>query len=215
LQWCCLTLALFFFAVVFSQQAYLRYLLPALVLIAVMGAWAIGDLAPGRGSRSAILAIAMLACVFNLRFMAAASGQNATLCLACSYDADARREYLATYAPERLVGRYLNAALPAARVGFFIVNGAGASDYVGYSRAANWHDIDTYGPLLEATSSEDIAALARKHSLTHVVVPSPEPQCSPALEEQRLVNEFRDRYTREVWRLGCLSVAAIAPGKGP
>ena len=208
-QWWCLALALFFFAVVFSQQSYLRYLLPSLVLIAIVGTWAFADLAASPRWRTGILMIAAVACVMNLRFMASASSQNASLCLACSYDADSRRDYLGTYAPERLVGRYLNAALPAARVGFFVVNGPGASDFIGYSRAANWHDVDTYGRILQASSVDDIAALARRHALTHLVVPAADPRCGPDLNEQRLINDFRDRHTTELWRLGCLSVAAI------
>jgi len=107
------------------------------------------------------------------------------------------------------VGRYLNAALPKARVGFFVVNGPGASDFVGYSRAANWHDVATYGRLLQATSAEDVAVIARRYALTHVVVPAADANCGPDLDEQRLINAIRDQRTKEIWRLGCQSVAEI------
>ena len=75
-QWLCLALAALFFVAVFSQQAYLRYLLPALLLIAVLGGWALSDLPWTRSARVALLVVGGLLCLLNLQFMSAGIWSN-------------------------------------------------------------------------------------------------------------------------------------------
>src|SRR5947207_713176 len=76
----------------------------------------------------------------------------------------------ARYAPLRTVSDYLNRELPDARIGFLILNGASPSGYLGSSHSANWHDWSTYHALVNAAVAEDVAAVVRRHGLTHVVV---------------------------------------------
>jgi hypothetical protein len=208
--WFCLSLAVLFFVVVFSQQAYLRYLLPFFFLITVLGGWALGDFSPTRTRRMALLLVGGLLCLLNLQFRVAGGLINGTLCLPCSIESHARAEYVATYLPDRTVAAYLNDALPDARVGFFAVNGPGASGYVGYSRAANWHDVDVYTALRSAGSAEDVLALARRFRLTHAVFLEPFAEGKdPPIPA---VSAFRDKYTSPVWHYGPLVVAVILPG---
>ncbi len=114
------------------------------------------------------------------------------------------------YLPDRAVADYLNGALPDARIGFFALNGPGASGYVGYSRASNWHDVDVYTALRSAGSAEDVLALARRFRLTHAVFlePSAEGKDPPI----PAIGAFRDKYTFPVWHYGPLVVAIIQPG---
>jgi hypothetical protein len=203
-QWLCLALGAFFFVGVFSQQAYLRYLLPALLLIVVLGGWTLSDLSWTRAARVALLVIGGMLCLLNLQFMPAAHWINAKLCVACSLDSRARADYVAAYLPDRAVAEYLTAVLPEARVGFFSINAPGASGFTGYSRAANWHDMDVYKALVAASSAEDVLTIARRYGLTHGVFVD-------NVSELPAVDAFRDKYTAPVWRFGGLVIALIKP----
>ena len=200
----CLALAVIFFIAVYSQQAYLRYLLPFLLLFAALGGWALGDIVLSRAARFALLLLGGSLVLVHLRLMHTGSWPNVTLCTGCALGQGARSSYIRTYLPDRIVATYLNDTLRAARIGFFILNGPGASGYVGYSRAANWHDISTYRALLAANSAEDVMAIARRYGLTHVVVldSAQDPGETP-------IAAFRDRYTVPLWSFHGLVVAAV------
>jgi hypothetical protein len=208
-QWLCLALAALFFVAVFSQQAYLRYLLPALLLIAVLGGWALSDLPWTRSARVALLVVGGLLCLLNLQFMSAGIWSNEKICLSCSLDSEVRADYIDTYLPDRAVAAYLNATLPQARVGFFTVNAPGASGYLGYSRAANWHDVEVFRALVGANSAEDVLAIARRYRLTHAVFLEPSAEgVNPPIPA---IGAFREQYTSPVWRHRGLLVNAIKP----
>jgi 4-amino-4-deoxy-L-arabinose transferase-like glycosyltransferase len=208
-QWLCLGLAALFFVVVFPQQAYLRYLLPVLLLITILGGWALSDLPRTRSTRTMMLLLGGTLCLLNLQFMYAASWTNGTLCTSCSVDTQARTNYVATFLPDRAVAEYLNATLPNGRIGFFIVNAVGASGYIGYSRAANWHDVEVFKALEPANSAEDVLAIARRYQLTHAVFVDPSVQGEEPIIPA--IGAFRDKYTSPVWRYEGLVVTAIEP----
>jgi hypothetical protein len=207
--WLCLALAALFFVAVFPQQAYLRYLLPVLLLITVLGGWALSDLPWTRSTRIALLVVGGLLCLLNLQFMYAGDWTNEKLCLGCSLDSQARADYVDAFLPDRAVAAYLNDTLPQARIGFFTVNSPGASGYIGYSRAANWHDVEVFRALEGANSAEDVLAIARRYRLTHAVFlePSAEGDNPPI----PAIGAFRDQYTSPVWRYRGLVVTAIKP----
>ena len=50
-QWLCLALAAIVFVGVYSQQSYLRYLLPVFALVAVLGGWALAEIPDRRSTR--------------------------------------------------------------------------------------------------------------------------------------------------------------------
>jgi 4-amino-4-deoxy-L-arabinose transferase-like glycosyltransferase len=203
-QWLCLALATIFFVGVFTQQAYLRYLLPALLLVAILGGWMLSDLPDRPVMRGVLLTAGTILVLLNLRFIYTASWTNTTLCLNCAFDSSARAVYLATFAPLRVIGDYLNRTLPEGRVGFFILNEMSPVGYVGYSRSGNWHDYETYRALVAAQSAEDVLNIARRYRLTHAVVldAATAPDTDP-------VGAFRDRYTTPIWRFRGLAVVAI------
>ena len=208
LQWLCLGLAVAFFVAVYVQQSYLRYLLPAFVLFAVIGGWALGEFVTTPKRRAVLVAAGVLLVGVNLRFIHAAAWPNAELCLRCAFDRDARVYYLALTMPDRAIGEYLNAAHPAARVGFFIFNGVGPSGFVGYSRSANWHDVESFRALANAGSASEVLAVARKFRLTHVVVAE-----GPPTSATDYIPAFRDQYTTPIWRYGGRVVAEIKPDR--
>jgi hypothetical protein len=203
-RWLCLGLLVIFFVAIFIQQAYIRYLLPAFALFTVLGAWALADLPDGQRKRAAILIIGFALCALNLRFIYAGSWPNATLCLRCSMDAKARRDYLGLYDPDRIVADYLNASVPRGRVGFFMPDMVSPAGYTGYSRSNNWHDYATSAAMATAQSAEDVLAIARRNLLTHAVVPAPSTDEGPSA-----MKAFRDKYTVPIWQFRGRAVARI------
>ena len=209
-QWVCLVLAVIVFVGVFSQQSYLRYLVPFFALIAVLGGWALSEIPDGRATRTAILLIGGVLCAINVRLIYTASWSNAELCPACAVDIRARREYVALYMPDRVAADYLNRNLPDARVGFFMLNAPSPAGFVGYSRAGNWHDFPAYSALTMAQTAGDVLAHARRFKLTHIVYRDP-----PYESENEAMHAFRERYTAPIWRANGIVVAAIQPAPGP
>jgi len=156
-----------------------------------------------------LLLIGGLLCVVNVRLMYTGSWANLSLCPACGVDSRARHEHIAQFAPDRLAAEYLNRELPNARVGFYILGGIPAG-YVGYSRAANWHDYPTFRTLALAQSADDVLAHAKTFSLTHIVYRDP-----PYEFENAAMREFRELYTVPVQRANGLVVAAVRPAPKP
>jgi hypothetical protein len=202
--WLCLALAAIAFVGVFTQQSYLRYLLPVFALIAVLGGWALAEIPDGRATRTAMLVIGCALCLVNVRLMWTGSWANLTLCTACGVDNRARHEFVAQWGPDRLAADYLNRNLPNARVGFYMLGGSPAG-FVGYSRAGNWHDDPTYRALVYAESADDVLAHARAYRLTHIVYRDP-----PYETENEAMRTFRERYTVPIWRESGLVIATIA-----
>lgn len=203
-QWLCLALAATFFVIVFTQQSYLRYLLPAFLLIAVLGGWALNDIPDRRATRVALLVVGGALCLVHIRFMYTASWINATLCPGCAFDAKARASYVGYYLPDRIVSDYLNRNLPEARVGFFMLNAPSPAGYVGYSRSANWHDYPVFGALARAESADDVVAIATRYRLTHAVFRE-----SHVDAENAAIREFRKHHTTPTWRFGDIVVTKI------
>jgi hypothetical protein len=208
-QWACLALMAVFFVTVYLQQAYLRYLLPALLVAAAAGGWALADLPDRRAVRVAVALAGCLLIALNLRFMYTGSWYHASLCRRCAFDAQARQAYIARYASLRIAADWLEEHLPDARVGFFALNDPSPAGYTGYSRGGNWHDLAAFPSLIRAQSADDVLALAREWKLTHVLVhvePSP---------EEAAIAAFRDRDTRPMWQFENYRVAVVAPAAGP
>jgi len=206
-QWMCLAVALAFFVLVFVQQAYLRYLLPALLVMAAAVAWALADLPDRRATRIAVGIGACLLIALNLRFMYSGSWYHATVCRRCAFDASARHAYIARYATLRVVAEWLTEHLPDAHVGFFVLNDASPAGYTGYSRGGNWHDLAAFDALVQARTADDVAVIARRFGLTHVVVRvNAEP-------EEHAIAAFRDRDTQPMWQFENYRVAVVTPAE--
>jgi dolichyl-phosphate-mannose-protein mannosyltransferase len=199
-----LSLAAGFAVLVYLQQSYLRYLFPAFVLVAIVAGIVAGDWIRTNLARAAFASAGAALLAVNVWLMPTASWTNRTLCLRCAFDDDVRHRYVADYAPLRLVADYLNRNLPDARVGFLMLNGPSPSGYVGYSRAANWHDVEAFAPFARATTADDVAAVARRFALTHAVFVD-----RADGDADRVLLAFRDRDTTPVARIGNYVVAAI------
>jgi len=202
-QWLCLALVVIVFVGVFSQQSYLRYLLPVFALIAVLGGWALAEIPDTRSTRAAIFLIGCLLCIVNVRLMYTGSWANLSLCTACGVDNRARQDHIAQFGPDRLASDYLNRNLPNARVGFYILGGTPAG-FVGYSRAVNWHDYPAYRVISAALAKEDVLANAQSFRLTHIVYRDP-----PGESENDAMRAFREQYAVPIWRANGLVIAEI------
>jgi hypothetical protein len=204
-QWFCVAIAAAFFLLVYVQQAYLRYLLPALLVGAAAAAWALADLPDGRVPRAIVAVVGAVLIALNLRFMYTGSWTHAELCPACAFDGQARKRYVTHYAPLAIVSEWLNENLPAARVGFFTLQDPSPAGYTGYSRSVHWHDPAVSAAFARIRDADDVLAIARAWKLTHVVV-----HVLPAPHEVA-ITDFRDRYTKPVWQFENYRVAAIVP----
>ena len=91
--WVCAVLATVFFIAVYSQQAYLRYLVPAFMLLAILGGWAATDLGERRLTRIAMLVVGAVLCALHVTLMHTGAWANAQLCESCAFDAQKRREF--------------------------------------------------------------------------------------------------------------------------
>ena len=209
LQWACVALGVVFFLSVYVQQAYLRYLLPALFVGAAAAGWALADLPDGRAPRAIIGILGAVLIGLNLRFMYTGNWTQADLCPRCALDPKARTQYIVRYAPLTVVGEWLNVNLPEARVGFFTSNDPSPAGYTGYSRSIHWHDRAVHDAFARARDADDILAIVRAHGLTHAVVPD------VAAPHQRAIAAFRDRDTQPVWRFGNYRVALITLATSP
>ena len=205
-QWLCAGLCAVFFVTVFMQQAYLRYLLPAFVLLAVIGAWAANDLPDRPFTRFAILVVGGALCFLQVRLIYTGNWTNARLCVRCAFDSRERDDFLSRYMVDRVVSRYLNQALPEARVGFLMLNGPSPAGYTGYSRALNWHDHRFYYPVAYAETADGIASVASAFGLTHVVFRT----AAPGMETPA-IREYRETRVKPVWRFQDFVVAEIVP----
>lgn len=204
IRWALFALALGFAVIVYLQQSYLRYLIPALVVMTILGGWALGDWIRSARASAAFATVGACLTLANVWLMPAGMWSNATLCLPCAFDDGKRNAYIERYAPLRTVADYLNRNLAHARVGFLIFNAPAPSGYVGYSRSANWHDTQAFAAFAAATTVDDVTAVVRRFRLTHAVfVDRPEGSLDRALLE------FRDRRTTPVAHIGNYIIAAI------
>ena len=207
-QWLVLVLMVFFFTFIFVQQSYLRYLLPAFALCAILASIALGEATRTGVARGMLLAAGIALVALDVRLVGAAHYANATPCLWCSQDARARAEYVATYAPLRAVAAKLNRELPEARIGFMILNAPAPAGYVGVSRSANWHDHPFFSRLRLAATADEIEALVRDHQLTHVVL------SARASKGNDPIAQFARRRTTPLWRIDDYVVAVVQPRGG-
>ncbi len=201
-----LLLAATFFVGVFTQQSYLRYLLPAFALLTMAAAHALSTLPRTHAWTLGTGAVGTLLVFVNLHFIAAGGFAGHTLCMRCLLDPSERDAYVFANAPLRTVSAVLNHTMPDGRVAFLVVNGPSPAGFTGYSRSANWHDDPFYQALIRTTRAEDVLALVRRYQLEFAVFDvSPGPQMMPA------ISDFRARYTTPVWRRGDYVIARIAP----
>ena len=204
LQLAILALGTAFFILVYLQQSYLRYLLPALLVATIAAGWALNDLARHRVVAGVVLALGLCCIVVNLRHIDSGSWTNADICRRCAMDPDARARYVQRYAPLRLVADWLQANLHDARVGFLLL-GPSPAGYVGPSRAWNWHDVDAYPALTQADNADDVQDQVRRWRLTHVVVPiRPGPLEAP-------MTQFGERHTRTLAEIDNYRIAEVLP----
>lgn len=205
-HWLAASLATLFFVGVFTQQAYLRYLYPAFMLLAILGGWALADLGTRRVARIAILLVGGVLCALHIRLIHTGNWPNAQLCIACAFDRHARTGFIEQYMGDRIVADYLARNLVDAQVGFLMVNAPSPAGYTGYSRSSNWHDAPFYAGIISATSAADVEALARKYRLTHIVYRTR----SPNMETPAIV-AFRDARSKPLWKFQDYVVAVIDP----
>lgn len=204
-----LLLAAVFFAGVYTQQSYLRYLVPFFALLSVLFAFGLSSLPDTRLTDISVRTVGLLLLLLNLHFIGAGGHGHHTLCLRCSVDPKIRAEYVFENAPLRTVGGFLNRQLPDARVAYLVVNGPSPAGFVGYARSSNWHDQPFFNAVVNASSAEDVLALVRRHGLDHAVFEvRPDSQPVPAIAQ------FRERYTTTVWQRGGFVVAKIQSSSG-
>ncbi|MDQ6621451.1 MAG: glycosyltransferase family 39 protein [Pseudomonadota bacterium] len=196
LPWALLALGGGFFAVVFAQQSYLRYVLPAFALLAVLGGWGLAALPQGRALSVVVLVTGVAVGTLQLRLMYTANWNHARLCASCGFDRAAREAYLVTFMPDRVIGETMNRLLPStARVGFFMPNAPSPAGFLGYARQANWHDHAAFERIARAETTEDLMQVVRAYGLTHVVCREP-----PSEDDTAVIVAFCRERVIPLWR---------------
>jgi hypothetical protein len=197
-----------FFVLVYLQQSYLRYLLPALLVATIAAGWTLNELARHRIVAGAILALGLGCVVVNVRHIDSGNWTNAEICRHCATDPAARERYVARYAPLRIVADWLRANAPDARVGFLVL-GPSPAGFVGESRAWSWHDVEAYPGLTRALDANEVLSEVRRWRLTHVVVAiAPEPLEQP-------MTDFAARHARKVVDIGNYRIAEVVAAPAP
>jgi hypothetical protein len=168
---------------VLASQAYLRYLYPALPLIALLAAIL---LAGSRRFYSAICGGLAIITALQLYFLPAA-GWNHRDFFALPGE---REAYLERHAPERVLIAYLNRQHPGAPVAFLngdLIAGLDATAYT-----SSWHTPEFSRALFAARSPEEVRALALRQGIRYFVAPAP----GSGVRLPALVSEaFLVRYT--------------------
>jgi hypothetical protein len=199
-----LALGVAFFVGVYTQQSYLRYLLPAFALLTILGAHALSALPAGGRVAVGVRAAGTLLVLLNLHFIGAGGYGLGTLCLTCGIDADARAEHVLANAPVRAVGDFLERRLPEARVAFLVANDPSPAGFTGYSRSLNWHDDAFFHAIPAARGAEDVLTIVRGYSLDHAVF-----RTASRGTAERAIAEFRACCTEPVAQIGPYEIARI------
>ena len=159
LQLAIVALGAAFFVLVYLQQSYLRYLLPALLVATIAaGLGAERPRASPHRRRRAVLALGLGCIVVNLRHLDSGSWTNADICRRCAIDPAARERYVARYAPLRMVARLAAARTCRTRASASCCSVRRPPGFVGESRAWSWHDVEAYPALTRAVNAEDVLA---------------------------------------------------------
>ncbi|MEO5699682.1 MAG: hypothetical protein ABIS17_11660 [Casimicrobiaceae bacterium] len=210
LPWALFGLGAMFFVIVFTQQSYLRYLVPAFALLAVLGGWAVGALPQRRSVGVAVLVIGLALGILQVRLIYTGSWNHAELCPRCAYDRTAREGYLGRYMPDRLMADGLKRILPTgARVGFLMPNAPSPAGYVGDARVANWHDPEAFNAILQAPDADALAAVIVRLGITHVVCRE-----QPGADATRAIVTYCATRTLPLWRAHGLLLASVKPTGG-
>ena len=184
-----LALAAAFWVATWMQQSYLRYLYPAFALLLALAGRIIEPLPLARPALAVGLALPIV--VANLDVMPSGAWWNSALCLACSFDRDARARYIDRYADQRTAVDWLTANAPGARVGWLRLEFAGPAGFTGPMWRASWHDYPAWRELRTMVTADQVASFARQRGTDFFVLP----RLDGALPLERAVTAFRDQYT--------------------
>ena len=208
--WALVALGAFYFVAVYTQQSYLRYLLPVFAVLAIVGGWSLATIPSTRVVQVAMLAAGIALVVLHVRLIYTASWIHADLCPRCAIDTRDRERHLARYIPERVIGETLNRLLPAdARVMFLMPNAPSPAGYLGYSRATNWHDNAAFAAIVHAENVGAIERVLRSFEITHAVCRE-----QPTAEETEPVIAFCGSRIVPIWHAHGQVVGVIRQNGG-
>jgi hypothetical protein len=192
-----------------SSVLYLRYVYPALPLLTIAGAVALGRIkAVSRALYTAILAVLLIALPLNVYFLSSSGWFHAEF-LVNPFDPEEVHAKLMAEAPERLVIEYMNRRHPGMPVAFFgtdTVAGLRADSFV-----YGWH---MYRYLMTAMVSQipaDYGRVARSLNLQYFVAPIgwENSQDSPA------IRAFVADETEPEFQAGAFEVRRIKSAAAP
>ena len=179
----------------FSSQSNLRYAYPALPLLMVALAAALGRLrALDPALHRAVLAASVAALGLNLYFLPASGW----------YHKEFTLFEMGVHAPVRQIVDYLNRRHPGAAVAFFETNQV--AGLRGRSYANNWHSQAFLRRLRGVSSAGDFSQLARELDIRFFVAPTPNSGIDVA---EVPVSDFLPRYTESEFRAGRFYVARL------
>ena len=154
--------------VVFAAQAYLRYVYPVYVLVAVLAAWLLAEgrrYGPWLGR--AVAGTAALCVLGNTWMLGAASGYNGEFALNLVFDRTAREGFLSWAAPQRVLIQYLNRTAPGQAAAFMNINAT--AGLMGRAYTDTWHTPEFEKMLSRARSAGELLAEFNRLGIRHLV----------------------------------------------
>lgn len=154
--------------VVFAAQAYLRYVYPVYVLVAVLAAWLLAEgrrYGPWLGR--AVAGAAVLCVLGNTWMLGAASGYNGEFALNLVFDRTAREGFLSWAAPQRVLIQYLNRTAPGQAAAFMNINAT--AGLIGRAYTDTWHTPGFERMLSRVRSTGEVLAAFNRLGIRYLV----------------------------------------------
>ena len=199
--WKFLALAVASVFMTWQGVSYVRYTLPALLVILLAAAAALASLRNlgGRGYSIAITCIALLS-LAGVYLLPVSGYWHREFCLSPLHFQHESEEYIEQHAPSRILVGQLNRAAPGEPV-LFLTNGIAGLEAPAY--IMGWHGFTFYKEVSAAHTSAEVDAIMRTKGIRYFLV-CLEP-CEPAFPFP--LAEFMRIHTRERMRAGGAFVA--------
>lgn len=154
--------------IVFSGIAYLRYVYPIYVLVAVLAGWLLKEAADcHRWLGGAAAASALVCCLANTWFLGGSGWYNKDFALNTVMDPYESERFLTASAPQRRIIDYFNRAAPGKPVAFLEDNAT--AGFLGRAYTASWHTLEFAYVLKYASSAYELGQQFERAGIQYAV----------------------------------------------
>ena len=196
---------------VFSSVAYLRYVYPMYVLVAILAGWLFAEARRyGRWLLYALAGGAVVCALGNTWFLGSSGWYNKDFVLNSVVDPGERQRFLDASAPQRQLIQYLNEYAPGQPAAF--LEDSVTAGFLGYAYTSSWHTTDFALMLQRAQSAAQLKEeFARRNVRYAVAAMDGDRYRSNNPEVQTLLGQCGEK----VRQAGPLILLRIRPGCPP